>query len=186
MKLYFRIIFPLVAGVLLVACESGIAVKKEGVPTSQKQVAKQQQAGKYDESRSSVFGEDGALGFGSGKKEGGNAGDGSSGIGVNSFLWRATLDTISFMPITTADAFGGVILTDWQASREAPNERFKLNVYILGRQLRADGVRVSVFRQVLQNQVWRDAEVPKGTAVKIENAVLLRARQLRNQVLGNE
>ncbi len=108
------------------------------------------------------------------------------GIGVNSFLWRATLDTISFMPLITADAFGGVILTDWRASLDAPNERFKMNIYILGRQLRADGVRVSVFRQVLDNNVWRDANVPAETMTKVEDAILSRARQLRNVSLSQE
>ncbi len=111
---------------------------------------------------------------------------GSGGVGVNSYLWRASLDTISFMPVTSVDPFGGVIITDWHSSAESLNERFKLNVYILGRQLRADGVRVSVFRQVLQNQIWRDAEISSDTAIKIEDAILTRARQLRHQLLGQQ
>ncbi len=127
----------------------------------------------------SVFGEGGIFGSSSNNTSGG-------GIGVNAYLWRATLDTISFMPITSADPFGGVIITDWHASNESPDERFKMNIYILGQQLRADGVRVAVFRQVLQNQVWRDAELPQGTSTKIEDAVLMRARQMRNQTLGAE
>ena len=101
-------------------------------------------------------------------------------IGVNSFLWRASLDTISFMPIKSADAFGGVILTDWHSPADSPNERFKLNVYILDRALRADGIRVAAFRQVLdRNSQWRDAAVTKKTARKLEDAILMRARQLR-------
>ena len=109
--------------------------------------------------------------------------DGRS-IGVNSFLWRASLDTISFMPVGSADPFGGVIITDWYSASEAPNERFKLNVYILGRSLRADGVRVAVFRQVLSKQGgWRDVAMKDDTATKIEDSILTRARQLRNEVL---
>lgn len=109
--------------------------------------------------------------------------DGRS-IGVNSFLWRASLDTISFMPVSSADPFGGVIITDWYSAGEAPNERFKLNVYILGRALRADGVRVAVFRQVLDAQGgWRDVALSDVTATKIEDSILTRARQLRNEVL---
>jgi len=109
--------------------------------------------------------------------------DGRS-IGVNSFLWRASLDTISFMPVSSADPFGGVIITDWYSAGEAPNERFKLNVYILGRALRADGVRVAVFRQVLDAQGgWRDVGIGDATATKIEDSILTRARQLRNEVL---
>jgi len=109
--------------------------------------------------------------------------DGRS-IGVNSFLWRASLDTISFMPVSSADPFGGVIITDWYSASEAPNERFKLNVYILGRALRADGVRVAVFRQILSSQGgWRDTPINDDTATKIEDSILTRARQLRNEVL---
>ena len=101
-------------------------------------------------------------------------------IGVNSYLWRASLDTISFMPIKSADAFGGVILTDWHSPSESPNERFKLNVYILDRALRADGIRVAAFRQILdQNSQWRAAKLTKKTSRKIEDAILTRARQLR-------
>ena len=109
--------------------------------------------------------------------------DGRS-IGVNSFLWRASLDTISFMPVSSADPFGGVVITDWYSASEAPNERFKLNVYILGRALRADGVRVAVFRQILASQGgWRDVAISDGPATKIEDSILTRARQLRNEVL---
>ncbi len=104
-----------------------------------------------------------------------------SGIGVNSFLWRATLDTISFMPIGSADAFGGVIITDWYSPPEAPDERFKLNVYILGRALRADGIRVAVFREVKSPQGWVTSSSPQKAAIKIEDSILTRARQLRSE-----
>jgi hypothetical protein len=108
----------------------------------------------------------------------------SRSIGVNSFLWRASLDTISFMPVNSADPFGGVIITDWYSAGQAPNERFKLNVYILGRALRADGVRIAVFRQVLDAQGnWRDMAIDDTTATKIEDSILTRARQLRNEIL---
>lgn len=103
-----------------------------------------------------------------------------TGIGVNSFLWRASLDTLAFMPIVSADPFGGVILTDWYSPPNAPNERFKVNLYILDRQLRADGVRVSVFRQERDTAGgWRDVVVADDTATTLEDAVLTRARQLR-------
>lgn len=128
--------------------------------------------------RKTVWGEGGFNLFGEDRDSGG------ADIGVNSFLWRASLDTISFMPVNSADPFGGVIITDWHANAEAPNERFKLNVYILGRQLRADGIRVAVFRQILnRNGVWQDSSVPEDTKVKIEDAILTRARQLRNDAV---
>jgi len=106
--------------------------------------------------------------------------EGGSGIGVNSFLWRASLDTISFMPLISADPFGGVIITDWYAPPESPGERVKITVYILGRDLRADGVRASVFRQRRdQSGGWIDAAVENRTQIELEDAILTRARQLR-------
>jgi hypothetical protein len=105
----------------------------------------------------------------------------NTGIGVNGFLWRAALDTISFMPITSADPFGGVILTDWYSAPEAPNERTKLNIIIRDRELSANGVKVSVFRQTKTGKsgVWADAPVSATTASSMENAILTRARQIR-------
>ena len=103
----------------------------------------------------------------------------NSGIGVNGYLWRATLDTISFMPIASADPFGGVVLTDWYSPSDTPDERTKLNIYIRGRDLRADGVKVSVFRQMREKQGWVDAPVASSTAGSLENAILTKARQLR-------
>jgi hypothetical protein len=115
-----------------------------------------------------------------------NTNNGNS-LGVNSFLWRASLETISFMPINSADAFGGVILTDWYSPPESPSERFKLNVYILGRTLRADGVKVSVFRQLRDRAgTWADATVPNGTAPKVEDSILTKARMLRHQTLTSK
>ena len=108
-----------------------------------------------------------------------NAGAAQGGIAVNSFLWRASLDTISFMPLNSADPFGGVIITDWYSPPETPAERVKLNIYILGRELRADGIRVSVFRQTRAPQPWQEAKVDPKTVRDIENAILKRARELR-------
>jgi len=121
-------------------------------------------------------GEGGITLFGPRKRT--NPEDGQ-GIGVNSFLWRASLDTLGFLPITSADPFGGVILTDWYSPPESPGERFKVNVYILDRDLRADGVRASVFRQERVGNDWRDAGVGNTTATQLEDAILTRARQLR-------
>jgi hypothetical protein len=104
---------------------------------------------------------------------------GGGGIGVNNLLWRASLDTVSFMPLVSADPFGGVIITDWYTPPSAPDERFKINIYILGRALRADGLRASVFRQQMQSGTWVDAPVALNTATDLENAILTRARQMR-------
>jgi hypothetical protein len=121
----------------------------------------------------------GLFGLGD-KKDNGGGNGGPAGVGVNSYLWRATLDTVSFMPLASADPFGGVIITDWYAPTETPNERFKVNVFILGRELRADGVRCTVFRQKRDGGgQWADAPVDQKTGVDIENAILTRARQMR-------
>ena len=100
-------------------------------------------------------------------------------LGVNSYLWHASLDTLSFMPLASADPFGGVIITEWYSAVQVPDERMKVTVYILDRRLRADGVKVAVFRQVRQNNVWADAPVAAETATKLTDAVLTRARELR-------
>lgn len=113
---------------------------------------------------------------------GGINGGGQRGenITVNSYLWRASLDTISFLPLTTADPFGGVIISDWYSPPETPEERFKVTVYILDRELRADGLRVAVFRQTrTENENWVAAKVDERTGRDIENAILKRARQMR-------
>lgn len=99
-------------------------------------------------------------------------------MGVNSFLWRASLETLEFMPINSADPFGGVITTDWYASPEAPTERFKANIYILDANLRADALKASIFKQVSNSGSWTDAAVDADTGRQIENAILTRAREL--------
>jgi hypothetical protein len=131
------------------------------------------------ESANSLFGAGGLTGLftGNGSKK---DAPGAQGIGVNTYLWRASLDTVSFMPLASADPFGGVIITDWYTPPETPNERFKLNVYILDRQLRADGIKATVFRQShTPDGRWVDATVDPKTASDLENAILTRARQLR-------
>ncbi|HWA03689.1 MAG TPA: DUF3576 domain-containing protein [Rhizomicrobium sp.] len=100
-------------------------------------------------------------------------------VGVNSYLWHATLDTLSFMPLASADPFGGVIITDWYSAPSDLNERMKLTVYILDRRLRADGIRIAVFRQSRSNEGWVDSAVNPETATKLEDAILMRARELR-------
>ena len=99
-------------------------------------------------------------------------------IGVNSYLWRASLETLDFMPLAEVDPFGGVIVTDWYASAEAPNERFKANVLILDTNLRADALTASIFKQVRTPNGWDDAATDADTARQIENAILTRAREL--------
>jgi hypothetical protein len=100
-------------------------------------------------------------------------------LGVNGFLWRATLDTLNFMPLASADPIGGVVISDWYAAPERPEEHMKVTVYILDRRLRADAVRVAVFRQVRGANGWADAQTNPDTGIRLENAILARARELR-------
>ncbi len=103
-----------------------------------------------------------------------------TGLGVNSHLWRASLDTVSFMPIASADPFGGVIITDWYSPPQNPNERLKVNVFILDRQLRSDGIKVSIFRQERdRNSQWIDQPVAPQTAKDLEETILTRARHFK-------
>jgi hypothetical protein len=122
--------------------------------------------------------------FGNAPQEGQGGG---AGVGVNSFLWRASLDTVSFMPLASADPFGGVIITDWYSPPDTPDERFKVNVFILGRDLRADGVRASVFHQKKDTMgQWNEAAVDANTATGLENAILTRAREIRLSAVANK
>ena len=109
----------------------------------------------------------------------------ANAIGVNGFLWRATLDTLAFMPLVSADPYGGVVITDWYADPAVPNERFKATAYILDTRLRADGLNVSVNKQVKDAAgAWIDAPLAEQTETDIENAILARARQLRLSNIG--
>ena len=102
-----------------------------------------------------------------------------TGIWVNSYLWHAALDTVSFAPLLQANGYSGVIITDWYSNPRAPGERVKLTVSILDPDLRADALRVTAARQVLQNGQWSDAPVSAATVQKLEDIILTRARDLR-------
>ncbi|MBO0712830.1 MAG: DUF3576 domain-containing protein [Acetobacteraceae bacterium] len=136
-------------------------------------------------SQGRLFSEQGlVLGVGKGNGGGGSRDEGAA-LGVNAYLWRGALDTLSFMPLASADPFGGVIITDWYSPPAAQGERFKATAYILGRQLRADAVRISIFRQVTERGQWVDAPVSAETVAEIENKVLARARELRTQTAAS-
>jgi hypothetical protein len=106
-------------------------------------------------------------------------------IGVNAYLWRASLDALSFAPLLQADANGGVIITDWYANPQNPGERVKLTVAILDRDLRADALRVSGTRQIAQNGTWVDAPLQAATVQRVEEIILTRARDLRRTAIDN-
>ncbi|MDI9314084.1 MAG: DUF3576 domain-containing protein [Hydrotalea sp.] len=105
----------------------------------------------------------------------------SNGVVVNPYLWRASLETVAFMPMAQVDPIGGVVITDWASipSQQNQNERYKINIFIFGPVLRADAVRVKVFKQTLSGSTWRDTAVPADMANKLELAILTRARQIK-------
>lgn len=174
------VLMALVLGGLgLAGCGGGLeTVDRQEKYTSNRSQGKGQTLQKTDSS--GIFGSDGLTLFGGGGGKEDQSGGGGGGVGVNSYLWRASLDTISFMPLASADPFGGVIITEWYSPSESPTERFKVNVFILGRDLRADGVRAAVFKQTRDpTGTWIDAPVEAQTATDLENSILSRARQLR-------
>jgi hypothetical protein len=109
----------------------------------------------------------------------------ANAIGVNSYLWRASLDTLAFMPLASADPYGGVIITDWYVNPEKQDERFKCTVYILDTRLRGDALKVTVFKEVSNGAGgWVTSQASDQTSIDVENAILTRARQLRLSNLG--
>ena len=109
--------------------------------------------------------------------------DETGGIGVNAYLWRAALATVNFMPLASADPYGGIINTDWYANPAKPDERFKVTVYILDTRLRADGVSCAVFKETKVGGAWATAPVSQDTNIQLENAILAKARELRLQTI---
>ena len=105
-------------------------------------------------------------------------------IGVNSYLWRASLDALSFMPLVQTDSAGGVIVTDWYVNPQTPGERMKLTVSILDQDLRADALRVAAAREVSQNGQWVAAPVRAATVQKLEGIILTKARDLRRSAIS--
>lgn len=100
-------------------------------------------------------------------------------IGVNSYLWRAALETLSFAPLAQSDSNGGVIVTEWYSNPTNPSERVKVTATILDAALRADALRVTAARQTLQNGQWLAAPVTAATVQRLEEIILTRARDLR-------
>lgn len=155
---------------LLTACGTGADIEYEyptkgpgGLPTYEKQ--------------ESLVGPEGLdlFNFGGGANEQGGGG----GVAVNAFLWRASLDSLSFMPLASADPFGGVIITEWYGPPESRDERFKVTVYILDKALRSDGIRANVYRQERAGNEWVDATVDPSLGKGLEDTILTRARQIR-------
>jgi len=106
---------------------------------------------------------------------------GTFGMPINTFLWRGALDTINFMPLNSADPIGGTILTDWYSSSNNENERCKLNIFISGAELKTQNLKVTSFCQEFKNQKWINKDVSPENNIKLENAILNKAKKLKLQ-----
>lgn len=167
---------------ILLACAASLAISACSLSPDAEQNYPKTEEDRRKERLGKITGEEGLTLGGASEKSGDN---GKNPLGVNSFLWRASLDTLSFLPITAADPWGGTILTDWYEDPAAPGERFKVNVLILDRQLRADSLKISTFRQKKDAKgSWIEAPTDAKLARKLEDTVLTRARQLRVAQLG--
>tara|TARA_Y100001935_G_scaffold168571_1_gene138979 strand:- start:485 stop:1093 length:609 start_codon:yes stop_codon:yes gene_type:complete len=102
-------------------------------------------------------------------------------MSVNPFLWRASLETIDFMPLSSADQVGGTIITDWYSTTDNEKERCKLNIFITGVNLKTENLRVVSFCQEFKDPTWVNKEIEKENNIKIENAILNRAKKLKLQ-----
>ena len=155
---------------MLAACGEGETYK----PQSQKDERWSEQG--------KLTGEGGLTLFGG--KSGEESGSGGGKIGVNSYLWRASLDTLSFMPLLQTDSSGGVIVTDWYANPKNPGERVKVTVTILDQDLRADALSVAASRQYVQNGTWVEAPASAATVQQLEDIILTKARDLRRSAFA--
>lgn len=168
-----RIVFLLLSLSLLLsvnACSSSDSLGGDASYPKSKEDERRERIGK-------IGGEKGLFSFGR-DSDSDDAGA-ATGISVNSYLWRATLDTISFMPLLSADPFGGIIITDWYENPNARGERFKMTITITSKKLNSDSVKVTVFKQALRSDTWRDEVASLSVARDLENKILTRARQLR-------
>ncbi len=178
-----------IARLLAIAAAAGLAAGCGGGDYSaEKPVGPRGPAKKYNpDTAESIFGEGGAslssLRSGSGGILGGD--DPKARLPVNKYLWQGALDTVSFLPLASTDPFTGVIATDWGSTPQAPGERFKVTVYILSPALSAASLKVAVYRETRgEAGAWVPAEVSAETALKLEDAILTRARQIRIADLG--
>jgi Domain of unknown function (DUF3576) len=173
-KLSWRVL-PLLAPLVLIACSSVQSTMPDFEPRDRTDAARAKERG-------TIHGSDGIVLLSNqpSRTEDNSGGGGGGGLGVNAYLWRASLDTLDFIPLASADPFGGLIITEWYQPKETPNERFKVNVQIRDQALRADGVKVSAYRQTRgKGDSWIDETVDKTVATQIEDKILTRARELR-------
>jgi hypothetical protein len=174
------------ASLMLVGCQGLTVEEPEPYVTEQKDRIRQQSGTIHGNDKGFVIysdkdGSDSSASNGqTASSSGGSTGsEDRRALGANAYLWQASLESLDFMPLLQADSAGGVIISDWYAPPETPEERFKITVYVLDQALRADAVKVAVFRQTGGSGAWVDSEVDPSTATELEDNILKRARELR-------
>lgn len=180
-----RLLFVALSGsLLLTACGDQELSKDNDIRAARDTAYPQADIDRQRSRLGKLTGDEGLLSLGGAGDDDGTGGN--NPLGVNSFLWRATLDTLAFLPIVSPDPFGGVITTDWYEDPEARGERYKVNALILDRKLSASSLKITVFRQErnAKTQAWEDAAVDPSMGRKLEDTVLTRARQMRVKQLG--
>ena len=110
-----------------------------------------------------------------------NASAGVIAMSVNPFLWKGALETVDFMPLSSADQIGGTIITDWYSTSANPNERCKLNIFISGKRLNTENLRVASFCQEFKDPSWINKKIDQENNIKIENDILNKAKKLKLQ-----
>ena len=126
-----------------------------------------------------LFGNEGINIFGNENKEGSGGGFATVGMPINPYLWSASLETLNFIPLNSADPFGGTIFTDWYSSESNENERCKINVFIKGAELKTQNLRVSSFCEVFKNNKWVGVGTNSQDNISLENAILNKAKKLK-------
>ena len=101
------------------------------------------------------------------------------GMPINPYLWKASLETISFMPLSSTDPFAGTIITDWYTSETSQGERCKLNIFINGKDLKTDNLKVSSFCQTLKNNQWVNTPTKPEENMRLENVILNEAKKIK-------
>ena len=125
-----------------------------------------------------LFGKKAGIGGTFGENKSNNAFS-SIGMPINPYLWKGSLETISFMPLSSADPFGGIIITDWYSDGQTINERCKINIFIKGLELKTSNLKVNTFCQSFENNRWIDLPTSASQSAQLENAILNKAKRIK-------
>ena len=126
-----------------------------------------------------LFGKKASLNLFENNNNSENTSAGIIGMPVNPYLWRASLNTIDFMPLSSTDPFAGTIITDWYTAETNLGERCKLNIFINGKDLKTNNLKVSSFCQTLKNNQWVNIPSQIEENIKLENVILNEAKKLK-------